>query len=68
MVVRQTYGEGTNKVEFTWEGDDEGDARSGRGWASLSDGGSLTGWIFFHLGDDSGFLAVRPSDARQAAR
>lgn len=68
MDVRQRYGEGTNRVEFTGEGDDEGDARSGRGWASLSEGGSLTGLIFFHMGDDSGFLAVRPSDAAEAVR
>jgi hypothetical protein len=30
-----------------------------RGWAVLEDDGSLRGCIFFHLGDDSGFTAVR---------
>jgi hypothetical protein len=53
------------RVEFTWEGDDEGDAGWGRGWAELQRDGSLRGHIFFHLGDDSGFLAVRAVDEPQ---
>lgn len=47
------------RVEFTWEGDDEGDRASGRGWATLEPDGSLRGHIYFHLGDDSAFRAVR---------
>ena len=47
------------RVEFTWEGDDEGDRASGRGWAALERDGSLRGHIYFHLGDDSAFRAVR---------
>ncbi len=47
------------RVEFTWEGDDDGDRASGRGWATLERDGSLRGHIYFHLGDDSGFRAVR---------
>jgi hypothetical protein len=46
-------------VEFSWEGNDECDPASGRGWAVLEEDGSLSGRIFFHLGDDSGFTAVR---------
>jgi hypothetical protein len=46
-------------VEFSWEGNDESDPASGRGWAVLEEDGSLSGRIFFHLGDDSGFTAVR---------
>lgn len=46
-------------VEFTWDGTDEGDRVSGRGAATLQDDGSLRGHIYFHLGDDSGFLAER---------
>ena len=48
-----------SRVEFTWEGDDEGDRASGRGWAALERDGSLRGHIYFHLGDDSAFRAVR---------
>ena len=47
------------RVEFTWDGDDDGDRASGRGWATLEGDGSLRGHIYFHLGDDSGFRAVR---------
>ena len=50
-------------VEFTWEGNDESDPASGRGWAALEEDGSLRGHIYFHLGDDSGFRAVRAEDA-----
>jgi hypothetical protein len=46
------------RVEFSWEGNDEGDHASGRGWAQLDPDGSLSGHIFFHMGDDSGFRAV----------
>ena len=50
-------------VEFSWEGNDESDPASGRGWAALEEDGSLRGHIYFHLGDDSGFRAVRAEDA-----
>ncbi|MEV6632192.1 hypothetical protein AB0M54_15715 [Actinoplanes sp. NPDC051470] len=46
-------------VEFSWEGVDEGDEVSGRGWAALTETGEVEGRIFFHNGDDSGFRAVR---------
>jgi hypothetical protein len=44
-------------VEFTWEGADEGDQVSGRGWAVLVDDDTIEGHLFFHLGDDSSFRA-----------
>lgn len=50
--------EGETAVEFSWDGDDEGDQVSGRGWAVLVDGASLQGHLFFHMGEDSGFRAV----------
>src|SRR5829696_7842356 len=55
--------DGRPVVEFTWEGNDEGDPASGRGWAVLEGDGSLRGHIYFHLGDDSGFRAARAKDA-----
>jgi len=58
--------DGRARLDFTWEGDDEGDARSDRGWAQLECDGSLRGHFFFHTGDDSGFLAVR--DALELSR
>jgi len=51
--------DGRPSTEFTWEGWDDGDQVSGRGWAVQEEDGSLRGHIFFHLGDDSGFRAVR---------
>lgn len=43
--------------EFTWEGVDEGDQVSGRGWAALVDDARIEGHLFFHMGDDSSFRA-----------
>ena len=58
----RTQGQG-DRVDFTWEGDDEGDRVSGRGWAQVDADGSLRGHIYFHLGDDSRFRAVRENSA-----
>ena len=46
------------KLQFTFEGFDEGDPVSGRGWATIS-GPEMTGRIYFHDGDESGFKASR---------
>ena len=46
-----------DRVEFTWEGVDEGDQVNGRGGASLVDDETIEGRVFFHLGDDSSFRA-----------
>ena len=56
---------GLPAVEFSWEGDDEGDACCGRGWAILS-GEKLEGRLYIHGGDDSWFIARR--SARPRAR
>lgn len=49
---------GKPAIEFSWEGFDEMDPASGRGWAIL-DQDRLCGRLFFHLGDDSSFVAER---------
>ena len=59
MDVRDVKRDGWPGIEFSWEGNDECDSASGRGWATLAADGSLEGRIFFHLGDDSSFTAVR---------
>jgi hypothetical protein len=46
------------RVDFTWHGFDEGDELTGRGYAEIVDG-ELRGHIYFHLGDDSAFRAVK---------
>jgi hypothetical protein len=67
LDCREAEIEGRPGVDFTWEGTDEGDQVSGRGWATLQDDGSLHGQIYFHLGDDSGFRAV-PVETRVPQR
>ncbi len=45
-------------LAFTWEGSDECDPASGRGWVA-ADGKQMIGHLFFHEGDDSGFKAKK---------
>lgn len=65
---RLTTRDGKPAVEFTWDGHDEMDPSQGRGWAVL-EGEELRGEIFFHQGDDSGFIArpaaVKPKRKRR---
>ncbi len=49
---------GASRFEFTWNGFDENDPVSERGWLRVA-GNQAEGRIFIHLGDDSGFNAVR---------
>jgi hypothetical protein len=51
--------EGRPGVDFSWEGTDEGDQVSGRGWAVFQDDGLVVGHLYFHLGDESSFIAGR---------
>jgi Plasmid pRiA4b ORF-3-like protein len=56
--------DGKPAVEFSFEGNDEMDPCSGRGWAVL-DGEELNGMIFFHLGDESDFVAEKAGELDQ---
>jgi len=56
---REAPREGRPGVEISWQGFDEGDPASGRGWATLKPDGGLRGHLYFHRGDDSGFDATR---------
>jgi hypothetical protein len=58
LDYRPVEREGQRAVEFSFEGNDEGDRISGRGWAILQSS-TLRGRIFFHDGDDSAFSAAR---------
>ncbi len=57
LDCRPVERDGQPGVEFTWEGVDEGDQVSGRGWASLVDDATVEGHLYFHMGDDSSFRA-----------
>ncbi len=58
MDCQFTQRDGPPAVEFTWDGNDESEHVFGRGWAVLN-GDKLSGMIFFHLGDESGFTATK---------
>jgi hypothetical protein len=58
MDCRWTERDSRPFVEFSWDGSDEGDRVSGRGWAILAEDGALSGRLFIHMGDDSGFCAT----------
>jgi len=57
MTCEQTEREGKPAVEWSWEGSDEMEPESGRGWAALGDDGTINGTLYFHGGDSSGFTA-----------
>jgi hypothetical protein len=59
--------DGVPAVEWSWDGNDEMDDAQGRGWAVVKDD-ELHGMIFFHQGDDSGFVAVRTGKTKRTKR
>ena len=59
LDVRYATRDGGPIAEFSWEGVDEGDQRSGRGWVKPNAAGGLTGYIYFHNGDESGFACTK---------
>ena len=65
MDCRHGQRNGRPSVDFTWDGNDECDSASGRGRANLQKDGSLTGHIYFHQGDASGFKAIPFEDDTQ---
>jgi len=67
MDCRYEERDGKPAVEFSWEGIYEGNQCSGRGWAVL-EGDRLSGRLFFHEGDDSGFTAKRQKEGKTAKR
>ena len=58
MDCHLTTRDGEPAVEWTWDGNNEMDPAQGRGWVVVK-GDELNGMIFFHLGDDSEFVAVK---------
>ncbi|MCW4465396.1 hypothetical protein OK351_07765 [Glutamicibacter sp. MNS18] len=61
MDCRPIEWNGHPGVEFTWEGNDDGDPVHGRGWVALVDDDEIEGHIYIHLGENSGFRA-KPYD------
>ncbi len=50
--------QGLRRIEFTWEGDDGGTPKCGRGWAHMGND-QLSGRFYIHMGDDLSFVASR---------
>lgn len=45
--------DGGKRMEFSWEGQCEGDQMNGRGWLERKGGDVAEGRLFVHLGDES---------------
>ena len=67
LDYRVVQREGLPAIEFSFEGFDEGDRMSGRGWA-ICEGARLRGRLFFHQGDDSAFTARRGTGVAAPSR
>ena len=63
MDFQLTTRDGEPAIEWTWDGNAEMDAAQGRGWAVVK-GDEIHGMIFFHGGDDSGFVAKKKGPPR----
>ncbi len=57
LDVRYGTRDGSACVEFSWEGMNDADQASGRGWAALGTAGRLLGQLLIHNIDHSGFIA-----------
>ena len=52
-AIDARYADDKRRVDFSWDGMDEYDALSGRGWLVLTGADTAGGRLFIHLGDDS---------------
>lgn len=59
LDVRYGSRDGAASAEFSWQGLDDNDPASGRGWATVGTAGSLVGHFYIHKGDDSPFVGER---------
>lgn len=64
MDCRFDEKDGKPLVEFSWSGADENDPACGRGWALVA-GNVMTGRLYIHCGDDSGFKAERQAGKKR---
>ena len=59
LDVRYGTRDGSAYAEFSWQGNDENDPASGRGWVVLGTAGRLVGHFYIHNGEASGFVCDR---------
>jgi len=53
---------GRERLEFTWEGNDECDPASGSGWIRMNGEDEIEGEFRIHRGDNSKFRAKKASE------
>ena len=46
-------------IEFSWEGCDEGHNATGRGWIIMEGDKKISGNIYMHMNEESGFVAEK---------
>jgi hypothetical protein len=56
LDVRYGARDGSACAEFSWEGSDDNDPASGRGWVSIGTARRLVGHFYIHNGEESGFV------------
>ena len=56
LDIRYDARNGSPIAEFSFAGFDENDQVTGRGWLQPGTAGRLVGHLYFHQGDDSGFV------------
>jgi len=56
LDIRYDARNGAPIAEFTFAGFDEDEQVTGRGWLQPGTAGRLVGHLYFHRGDDSGFV------------
>jgi hypothetical protein len=59
LDVEREDRDGRPGIAWCWRGWDDSDESAGRGWAVLSEDGSLSGRVYIHHGDASDFRAER---------
>ena len=59
LDVRYGTRDGSACAEFSWEGFDENDPASGRGWVTIGTADRLLGHFYIHNGEESGFVCER---------
>ena len=64
---RDAARDGKPGVEWSWDGNDEMDSASGRGWAVIVEN-KINGVIAFHEGDESEFEAQRKDKPRSKSK
>lgn len=56
LDVRYGMRDGQPCAEFSWQGQDNTDSASGRGWLTMDEQGRILGRLFIHCGEESSLV------------